>query len=313
MAKPLLPSRATAWLLSGFRADMNFDNPAWRAAPLRTAIRVAKSLVRRVVPDLSQVIVAYDGGRSSIHADLRTPLGLGLYRYGLGDSDVDLVGRLLEPGDTFVDGGAHVGLFTLVAAARVGKEGRVLSFEPTTATRNRLAKNVELNAFRNVEIVPAALSSEVGQAEFRVFDVVGSGLNHLGPVGEEGGKLETVAVTTLDAALSDRHCGRIALVKLDLEGAEQAALLGARRTLSEFRPDLLLEIEPAHLARLGASPEGIEALLRPHGYAFFRIDTGSGGAPELSQVTELHRVAPRPNVFATTRPERLREKGLVVP
>lgn len=291
---------------------MNFDNPAWRASPVRTAIQVAKSLVRRAVPDLSQAVVAYDGGRSSIHADLRTPLGLGLYRYGQCDPDVELVGRLLGRGDAVVDGGAHVGLFTLVAAARVGTEGRVLSFEPASATRTRLVRNVELNGFRNVEIVPAALSSEVGTAAFRVFDVVGSGLNHLGPVGEEGGQLETVAVTTLDAVLSDRKCGRISLVKLDLEGAEHAALLGARRTLLDFRPDLLLEIEPAHLARLGASPEAVEALLRPHGYAFFRIDADADGNPVLSSIAEVARAAPRPNVLATVRPERLREKGVSV-
>lgn len=291
---------------------MNFDNPAWRAAPVLTAIRVAKSLVRRAVPGLSQTVAAYDGGRSSIHADLRTPLGLGLYRYGQWDPDIALVGRLLGRGDSFVDGGAHVGLFTLVAAARVGSEGRVLSFEPTSATRERLSRNVELNAFRHVEIVPAALSSAVGSAAFRVFDVFGSGLNHLGPVDAEGGRLETVAVTTLDTALAERGYERVSLIKLDLEGAEHAALLGAQRTLSDLRPDLLLEIEPTHLARLDASPEAVEALLRPHGYSFFRIGGEVAGGVSLSPIAELRQAAPRPNVFATAHPDRLRDRGVLV-
>jgi FkbM family methyltransferase len=291
---------------------MNFDNPAWRAAPVKTAIRVAKSLVRRAVPGLSQTVAAYDGGRSAIHADLRTPLGLGLYRYGQWDPDIGLVGRLLDRGDSFVDGGAHVGLFTLVAAARVGSEGRVLCFEPTSATRDRLARNVELNGFHNVEIVPAALSSAEGSAAFRVFDVFGSGLNHLGPVDAEGGRLETVAVTTLDTALAQRGYERVSLVKLDLEGAEHAALLGAQRTLAELRPDLLMEIEPTHLARMGASPEAIESLLTQHGYSFFRIGADVDGEALLTPITEIRQAAPRPNVFATTRPERLRQKGVIV-
>lgn len=286
---------------------MNFDNPAWRAAPVRTAIRVAKSLIRRAVPALSQSVAVYESGKSSIHADLRTPLGLGLYRYGQWDPDVTLVGMLLGPGDSFIDGGAHVGLFTLVAASRVGTAGRVLCFEPTTATRERLVRNVKLNAFQNVEIVPAALSSAKGTAEFRVFDDVSSGLNHLNLGDEQGGRLETVAVTTLDLALADRSYDRVGLIKLDLEGSEHAALLGAQRTLANHRPDLLLEIEPKHLARLGASPEGIESLLRPHGYAFFRVDADADGGPILVPIADLRQVGPRPNVFATVRSERLSE------
>lgn len=290
---------------------MNFDNPAWRVAPVGTAIRVAKSIVRRAVPGLSQTIASYDDGRSAIHADLRTPQGLGVYRYGQHDPDVTLVGMLLAPGDSFVDGGAHFGLFTLVAAARVGSGGRVLAFEPTTATRERLARNVQLNAFDNVEIVPAALSSDVGTAAFTVFDVIGSGLNHLGPVDARGGHVETVAVTTLDAALSERRCERPTLVKLDLEGAEHAALLGAKRMLAEARPDLLLEVERSHLARLGASPDDLETLLRPYGYSFFRIDEVDGN-PVLSAILGIDRVGVRPNVLATTSPDRLRERGVRV-
>jgi FkbM family methyltransferase len=291
---------------------MNFANPSWRASPVRTAIRVAKSLVRRAVPDFSHTVVAYDGGRSSIHADLRTPLGLGLYRYGQQDPDVELVGRLLARGDCFVDGGAHVGLFTLVAAERVGRGGRVLAFEPTSATRARLMKNVELNAFEQVEIVPAALSSDVGTAAFRVFGTVGSGLNHLGPLGEESGELETVEVTTLDRALSERDFRRLELIKLDLEGAEYAALSGAERTLSEHRPDLLMEIEPSHLARMGTSAEAVESLLKGHGYSLFRIGRNRAGVPFLVAITHLVDAAPHPNIFATAGPERVRAKGVSI-
>ena len=49
---------------------MNFDNPAWRATPFRTGLRVFKSLLRRRIPLLSRVVVPYDGARSLIYADL---------------------------------------------------------------------------------------------------------------------------------------------------------------------------------------------------------------------------------------------------
>src|SRR5437764_646700 len=124
---------------------MNFDNPAWRSAPIQTGLRVAKSLARKRIERLSRVPVPYDGGRTSIYADLQTPLGLGLYRYGYRDPDLDLMGRLLSPGDVVVDGGANVGLFTLVAANRVGPAGKVIAFEPGRGVRMSLMANIVLN------------------------------------------------------------------------------------------------------------------------------------------------------------------------
>jgi len=97
------------------------DVRVWRSRPLETAFRCGVSLLLRRIPRLRQPLVPYDSGRSRIVADLGTALGLGLYRYGdSADADIALVGRLLRQGDVFVDAGAHVGLFTLVAGARGG-------------------------------------------------------------------------------------------------------------------------------------------------------------------------------------------------
>ena len=290
---------------------MNFDNPAWRNAPVRTGIRVAKSLARRAVPRWSRAVVSYDEGRTVISADLHTPMGLLLYRYGHRDADLDLIGRLLAAGDVFVDGGANVGLFTLVAVTRVGRAGKVLAFEPGRAVRLRLLENVVLNGLAQVEVVPSALSDRPGQASFRVFDIGGAGLNHLAPVDGEQGEVETVSVTTLDAALIPDDRRRLALIKLDLEGAEHAALLGAGETLRECRPDLLLEIEPAHLRRMGASAEAVVDLLKGHGYRFFRASSDAAGNALLTAADDVVSPSNRPNVFATVDPERARQRGVV--
>jgi FkbM family methyltransferase len=291
---------------------MNFDNPAWRTAPLRTGVRVAKSLARRALPGLSRAVVPYDGGRTSIYADLQTPMGLMLYRYGHHDVDLDFVRRLLAPGDVFVDGGANVGLFTLVAAAQVGRTGNVLAFEPGRAVRLRLLENIVLNGLSQVEVLPLALSSQPGQASFRVFDIGGAGLNHLGPTDGEAGEVETVALTTLDAALIPDDRRRLALIKLDLEGAEHAALLGAAEVLRECRPDLLLEIEPAHLRRMGSAAEQVASLLKPHGYQYFRPTADGDGNPFLTPVGDISAPSERPNVFATIDPARAGRHGLSV-
>jgi FkbM family methyltransferase len=292
---------------------MNLDNPAWRSAPIRTGLRVAKSLLRRAIPRLSRVSVPYDEGRTLFYADLNTPLGLGVYRYGYRDSDVDLVGRLLSPGDVFVDGGANVGLFTLAAAIRVGSTGKVVAFEPGRAVRLRLLENVVLNGLSQVEVIPSALSDRVGQASFRVFDKSGAGLNHLAPIADEAGDLETVGLTTLDAALIPHDRDRLTVIKLDLEGAEHAALVGAEMTLRLRHPDLLLEVEPSHLRRMGSSAAAVATVLGDHGYSFYWPGTDHAGglflSPSVDIANEPHE---RPNLFATVDPERVRRRGIAV-
>src|SRR5215510_12901685 len=64
----------------------------------------------------------------------------------------------LRPGDVFVDVGANIGLFTLIAASRVGPAGRVVAFEPTGVTYTRLIYNARLNGFSKASCVNAALS-----------------------------------------------------------------------------------------------------------------------------------------------------------
>lgn len=290
---------------------MNFTDPAWRRAPLRTGVRVAASLARRSLPGMSRVPVPYDDARSLISADLHTPLGLQLYRYGHHDPDIALVARLLVAGDVFVDGGANIGLFTLVAARRVGVTGRVVAFEPGRGIRSRLIENVALNALTQVDVMPFALSSEPGEATFQEFDIAGAGMSHLAPAGGEGGRVETVAVTTLDAALLPSLRPRVTLVKLDLEGAEHAALRGASALLREAHPDLLLEIEAAHLSRMGSTPAAVGELLRGRGYRFYRLES-TGDDLCLAPADDLGAPAAAPNVFATVDPERARRRGLRV-
>jgi FkbM family methyltransferase len=290
---------------------MKFTDPAWRQAPLRTGVRVATSLVRRSLPGTTRVAVPYDDGRSLIYADLRTPLGLQLYRYGHHDPDLALVRRLLSPGDVFVDGGANIGLFTLVAARRVGPQGKVIAYEPGRVIRMRLMENVLLNDMSQVDVMPFALSSAPGEAAFNELDIAGAGLSHLVGGGDGGGTSRTVSLATIDATVAGADRQRLVLMKLDLEGAEHAALRGADEVLRTARPDLIIEVERPHLARMGSSPEEVLGLLRAHGYSLYRLQSDDG-ALSLVPAGEPSAAAHSPNVFATVDPERVRSHGLMV-
>ena len=68
----------------------------------------------------------------------------------------------LRPGDSVIDCGAHVGLFSLLASQAVGEYGRVIALEPNPATAELLRKNVDALGVRNVEVVEAAAASKPG-------------------------------------------------------------------------------------------------------------------------------------------------------
>jgi len=230
------------------------------------AWKVAASLLRRRSSALSVPIVDIGGAR--IRADVRTPLGLSLYRYGFCSPESRLLPKLLRPGDVFVDGGANIGLFSFIAAVAVGPTGQVLACEPGPETMAMLRANAAENEFGTLVLREVALSDRPGRTRFTIFEP-GSGLASFAP-GIDGGRQIDVAVTTLDA-LSEDLPVRVAVVKLDIEGAEAKALRGATALIARQRPILLIEIEPDHLARQGSSIGDIRDTLTPFGYDAYAI------------------------------------------
>jgi FkbM family methyltransferase len=230
-------------------------------------------------------------GGARVRADLHTPLGLGLYRYGFCPAEARLLAKLLRPGDLFVDGGANIGLFSLIAAGLVGPTGRVLACEPGPGTMALLKANADENRFDMLELHEVALSDRPGRARFTTFEA-GSGLASFAPQDAAGRQVE-VAVTTLDA-LTERLDRRVGVVKLDIEGAEAKALRGARGLIGRDAPVFLVELEPEHLARQESSIVDIRDTLEPHGYEAYAITP----AARLAKLTADWRPPDRraPNV-----------------
>lgn len=136
----------------------------------------------------------------------------------------------LRPGDVFVDGGANIGFYSVLAAGLVGNEGRVCSVEMIPNTAAQMKKNIALNGLRNVRVVEHAISDQAGQTvQARLtHDLLGqaticpeTGANHPDAI--------EVTTQTLDNILKDEPS--IRLIKLDIEGVELEALKGAREVL----------------------------------------------------------------------------------
>ena len=183
--------------------------------------------------------------------------------------------RHLKPGMTVIDGGANMGLYTLYAARRVGPLGTVLALEPSEREFRRLAAHVRLNRLRNVRCRRVALGRSQGRGRLRIAAEWNAGHNTLGEFGYEATELvrvEEVKVRALDAIVADEGLDRVDLIKLDLEGAEYDALLGAEATIRRFRPAILVELADRTLRHQGAHSGQIWDFLESREFTLYGFD-----------------------------------------
>lgn len=141
------------------------------------------------------------------------------------------MGSLVRPGDVFWDIGAHQGYVTLAAARWVGPEGRVVSFEPSSANRAFLERHVSWNKIDNVQVLPFALSDTEGAAQFG-----GAGASVTFRLGRGD---EWVVSRTIRSLIENDSHSRPTVLKLDVETSEAAVLRGGIEHLS---PDIVIWI-----------------------------------------------------------------------
>jgi FkbM family methyltransferase len=175
----------------------------------------------------------------ALRLDLGDPLQRAMASQRRYESDVTWVyPYLLRPGDRVVDGGAHIGYLTLLASRCVGPSGEVHAFEPVSRTFAALEENVTLNGAANVRLNRVALAARAGQLELEVpIDPEGEGFLAWGATSVllRRGPTERVPAQPLDEYARDHRLDRIALLKLDLEGAELEALRGMEELLGASR------------------------------------------------------------------------------
>jgi FkbM family methyltransferase len=154
----------------------------------------------------------------------------------------------LEAGDTAFDVGAHKGRYTYWMRRAVGPGGRVVAFEPQPRLAADLQAAVTRLGWRNVAVRPCAVGDAVGSATLHVPGArgVSAGASLDSAAYAAGAPLHLACeVTTLDR--ESEGPGRVALVKVDVEGHEWQVFQGAERLLRRDAPVLLFECEQRHL------------------------------------------------------------------
>jgi FkbM family methyltransferase len=151
--------------------------------------------------------------------------------------------RFLGPGAVVLDGGAHVGLFSRLAARLAGPTGQVLAVEPCRDHRELLRQNTTQPHAAPVTLLPRALTAQDGEITIAVVDT------NFGrqAVSDQmaASVLETVVTPVLpqmvrasrvDSLVSEFNLSRLDFIKLDVEGFEAEVLQGAADSLRRFRP-----------------------------------------------------------------------------
>jgi len=168
---------------------------------------------------------------------------------------MNLVLDYLRPGDIFIDVGANVGVYSLLAS--ITPDVVVHAFEPSSTTSMRTKANVALNGLEfRIKVVQAALGASRGSALLTV------GLDAVNRVVREGEStsVEVVPVETLDEYLHDDDRTRVRMMKIDVEGHELEVLHGARNLISDTLPVLIVEANDL---------AGLKSWLSPFGYQPF--------------------------------------------
>jgi FkbM family methyltransferase len=186
-------------------------------------------------------------------------------------SGTAIVLQLLRGAADFVDVGANIGWYTLVAACALAGRGHVHSFEPDPEHLLKLRANVAINRLGNVTVNDCALSDRAGTATLYLNDV-NRGDNSLFPL-DTRRRTATVMLRRLDdyTLLSSE---RPLVIKIDVQGAELDVLAGARTLLETYPHEIVLvcELSPHSIAVGGRSPHELAALLELLGFAAAIID-----------------------------------------
>ena len=140
-------------------------------------------------------------------------------------------------GGVFVDVGAHVGLYTLELAR---KAEQVIAIEANETTWKKLEANILLNDLGSkvTTICAAAWNKKTRLDMVDPNEKIAGGSRRCIPATDWG----SVQADKLDILLRDEDLARVDMIKIDVEGAEKRVLKGARKTLMEFQPTVLIEM-----------------------------------------------------------------------
>jgi FkbM family methyltransferase len=284
------------------RAQALLARQDFRRNPVRAIYRrLAWRLRWRLYPDKLWPLPAH--GSFTL---LTTRCEPGRYVYIQGASEpatARFIRAFLKPGMVFVDVGAHLGEYAILASALVAPSGAVHAFEPRPDLLAIMQKNLQLNRCQSVGVHPEAVWEETTVLSFELTREPSRSAVQVEAAGEPGNGTIRVRAVTLDDLFSGSTVARPNLIKIDVEGAELQVLRGSRSLLRlprEAAPVIVFEYQSRNTRRFGYLAAEIFEFLRDHGYRIH--DNVRGSLVLLNETPVDSRISFERNLIASKLP-----------
>ncbi|WP_405849185.1 FkbM family methyltransferase [Streptomyces niveus] len=197
-----------------------------------------------------------------------------LYMFGVWEPHMTRwLQKRLRPGDTFIDVGANIGYYSVLASQLVGDGGRVVAIEASPVFHQKLQQQVRLNNCGNVRALNGAVSDERKMLTFVLASSANMGANSIVPYDGPAESSFEIEALPLPEILTAAEIASVRVIKIDVEGAEGPVVRGLAPMLDKLRPDaeITVEVTPDRMTQLGDSAEELLATMRDHGFHVYRL------------------------------------------
>lgn len=188
-----------------------------------------------------------------------------LFLWGHDQDAFKFIRSRVRPGDTFVDVGANVGIYSLIASQIVGSNGRVISVEPNPSTFARLSRTVAENNIANITLCNVGLADT--SAKLELYTGTSEGNDTASMLPGVSTKSVTVAVLPLDRLAEQCGVEKIDYMKIDVDGFEHKVFAGAGKLMASGKiRNVQCEFSDIHLRIVGSTPQKLHDVITGHGF-----------------------------------------------
>tara|TARA_B110001454_G_scaffold219154_1_gene250460 strand:+ start:6629 stop:7369 length:741 start_codon:yes stop_codon:yes gene_type:complete len=196
-----------------------------------------------------------------------------------------VIKKILTNPELIIDVGTHSGQVSKMLSRLYNNKVKIIAIEPGLYARTILRISIIINRLKNIFVLPVAVSDKPGFSFLNIPEKrknsLGFGLSHMSSNHNDFSerKFKThydyVPVTTIDQIVDDLNLEKVDFIKMDIEGFEYKALLGATKTLKKYKPILYMELHEKFLQRNKNSTKDVYSFLRKLNYKSFFI-SGTG-------------------------------------
>lgn len=196
-----------------------------------------------------------------------------IYYFGIWEPNLTVfIKNRLKEGDIFVDIGANIGYFSLLASTLVGKSGKVIAIEASPKIHELLIQNLKRNSCTNIETLNVAVSDK--EETLKIYMSPETNIGQTTVIPNLGFTYECdMPAKPLNTIISPNTFSNVRLIKIDVEGAEWFVLCGLIPLLEYAREDIeiIVELAPDRLKALGKNVEDIITQFRSLGFYPYKI------------------------------------------